>query len=233
VRCTVASHSSGMPLGRLSVLSRTVTNGKSPGTVTPYAYGSKYTARDRTSVYPLIKQKQHNARSKLHQRPRGGGDGRLSPTFRTSRRGVATFAPSVISSAVGRNVRHESYSNARSSRPLAKPKIKLLSNSTSHPSCSSSSGKPGVCDKCDGKHDTGSCPHFRKKRENHPDALRRKATGIGGGGRPEILRKGRVVSQPPDGSCLFHSMSYGLQDGSHASSLRREIMCFIERNPGT
>lgn len=39
-----------------------------------------------------------------------------------------------------------------------------------------------------------------------------------------------VVSQPPDGSCLFHALSYGLDDGSDASSLRREIGEYIARN---
>ena len=37
------------------------------------------------------------------------------------------------------------------------------------------------------------------------------------------LRTARVVRQPGDGSCLFHSLSYGLKDGSNASSLRREV----------
>jgi hypothetical protein len=37
--------------------------------------------------------------------------------------------------------------------------------------------------------------------------------------------------KPGDGSCLFHSMSYGLQDGSSASSLRSSICEFIRKNP--
>mmetsp|Transcript_116850 Transcript_116850/g.330596 ORF Transcript_116850/g.330596 Transcript_116850/m.330596 type:complete len:426 (-) Transcript_116850:120-1397(-) len=40
-----------------------------------------------------------------------------------------------------------------------------------------------------------------------------------------------IVSQPPDGSCLFHSLSYGLDDGSDAASLRTEISDFIALNP--
>ena len=32
-------------------------------------------------------------------------------------------------------------------------------------------------------------------------------------------------------SCLFHSLSYGLRDGSAAHSLRRQVATFIEQNP--
>jgi len=41
----------------------------------------------------------------------------------------------------------------------------------------------------------------------------------------------KVVPQPGDGSCLFHSLSYGLADRSSASSLRKEICGFIAKNP--
>eukprot|EP00927_Polykrikos_kofoidii_P022939 TRINITY_DN21274_c0_g1_i2.p1 TRINITY_DN21274_c0_g1~~TRINITY_DN21274_c0_g1_i2.p1 ORF type:complete len:441 (+),score=64.96 TRINITY_DN21274_c0_g1_i2:28-1323(+) len=41
----------------------------------------------------------------------------------------------------------------------------------------------------------------------------------------------RIVSQPPDGSCLFHSLSFGLGDGSDAAALRLEISTFIAENP--
>lgn len=41
----------------------------------------------------------------------------------------------------------------------------------------------------------------------------------------------RVVPQPGDGSCLFHSLSYGLADRSSASSLRKEICSFLAKNP--
>lgn len=43
--------------------------------------------------------------------------------------------------------------------------------------------------------------------------------------------KVRVVPQPGDGSCLFHSLSYGLPDRSSASTLRKEICAFIAKNP--
>jgi len=47
-----------------------------------------------------------------------------------------------------------------------------------------------------------------------------------------ILRSAKVVKQPGDGSCLFHSMTYGLgSDGTSATQLRREIARFLEDNP--
>lgn len=92
--------------------------------------------------------------------------------------------------------------------------------------------KPLCCDKCDGKHETDLCPHYKKKRENHPDAQRSKKH-MGGLSRlpGSVLRNGRVVRQPGDGSCLFHSLSYGLPSSSNASKLRSEICSFIASNP--
>lgn len=40
-----------------------------------------------------------------------------------------------------------------------------------------------------------------------------------------------VVAQPTDGSCLFHSLAYGLDDGSDAASLRLDISNYIAGNP--
>lgn len=41
----------------------------------------------------------------------------------------------------------------------------------------------------------------------------------------------RVTTQPPDGSCLFHSLSAGLSDGGDASLLRLQISKYILDNP--
>ena len=89
-----------------------------------------------------------------------------------------------------------------------------------------------VCDKCDGKHATDNCPYFKKPREAHPDATSR---GKGLGSIPSTLpgatlRNARVIHQPGDGSCLFHSLSYGLKD-TNASTLRNEICNYIINNP--
>ena len=68
------------------------------------------------------------------------------------------------------------------------------------------------CDRCDGPHASDVCPHFRKSRDAHPDAQRGAGGGLGslGGNVPLRLRRGRVVPQPGDGSCLFHSLRFGL-----------------------
>jgi len=57
----------------------------------------------------------------------------------------------------------------------------------------------------------------------------------GKAGQPErdvpVVKSARVVPQPGDGSCLFHSLSYGLTGRSQGKSLRREICDFIADNP--
>jgi len=89
-----------------------------------------------------------------------------------------------------------------------------------------------VCDKCDGKHATESCPYYKKPRESHPDAQKGSKRLGGVSTLPgATIRNGRVVRQPGDGSCLFHSLSYGLKDGSSAGTLRRQICAFIVDNP--
>lgn len=94
------------------------------------------------------------------------------------------------------------------------------------------SSKPLCCDKCDGKHETDACPYFRKSRENHPDAKRGAKDKLGGTSLlpGSFITNARVARQPGDGSCLFHSMSYGLKQGN-ASRLRAEICSFIQKNP--
>lgn len=98
---------------------------------------------------------------------------------------------------------------------------------------STPAGKHNVerCDACDGPHRTDLCPLYKgKARDNHKDARggRPKDIGAGSGGN-FTLSKGREVRMPGDGSCLFHSLCYGLGKGS-AHSLRQEIAGFISRN---
>ena len=96
----------------------------------------------------------------------------------------------------------------------------------------SSGGSILCCDKCDGKHETDDCPYYKKKRDPHPDAQKNYWKKLGGTSTlpGAILKDARVVRQPGDGSCLFHSLSYGLQDRSNASSLRAELCSFIRKN---
>jgi len=98
----------------------------------------------------------------------------------------------------------------------------------------SSLSKNGVCDKCDGKHPTSACPHFKKPRENHKDAWANYGKGalhvMGSGGGNFVLRNAKLVKQPADGSCLFHSLCVGLANRD-AEGLRRELARFVAQNP--
>lgn len=93
------------------------------------------------------------------------------------------------------------------------------------------------CEKCDGKHETDHCPFYKKRREDHPDAQRRKHIGSVSSLPGAWLRTARVIPQPGDGSCLFHSISYGASHSmecSHsAKSLRQLVVKFINKNPST
>ena len=72
-----------------------------------------------------------------------------------------------------------------------------------------------------------------KKRDDHPDAKKGVGKSIGeGSGGDFVLKNAKVVTQPGDGNCLFHSLCYGLGDNSTASGLRRAIAKFVEQNPG-
>mmetsp|Transcript_10816 Transcript_10816/g.24481 ORF Transcript_10816/g.24481 Transcript_10816/m.24481 type:complete len:230 (-) Transcript_10816:124-813(-) len=90
-----------------------------------------------------------------------------------------------------------------------------------------------VCDKCDGKHLDADCPFFAKARESHRDA--RSWSHLCCASKParagQVLQNPRIVRQPGDGSCLFHSLAYGLGQKSQGSALRREIAMYIMRNP--
>lgn len=103
-------------------------------------------------------------------------------------------------------------------------------------SAAGSSASSVTCDRCDGKHHTDRCPHYNKDREKHKDAWvnygrRGDPKAMGGCGGNFVLKSARVVRQPGDGSCLFHSLSHGLQGMTSGQSLRREIAGFVQQNP--
>jgi len=126
----------------------------------------------------------------------------------------------------------------KNSRSISHQPPPRLSSKTLQTRASSMTGTgsypKGTCDKCDGAHPTDSCPIYKKKREDHPDAWRnfgrKTPLEMGKGGGNFKLRSARVISQPGDGNCLFHSMAHSLP-GARASSLRREIAEFIKENP--
>jgi len=133
---------------------------------------------------------------------------------------------------------HEKYAGATSTMAI-NTSCTNASTSASSGNNSSRGGEKVVCDKCDGAHATASCPHFKKAREAHPDAQRRRVTNLGADGGSAFLRNPRVKSQPGDGSCLFHSMAWGLarcgrlesNGGGGAHQLRHNISKFWLNNP--
>lgn len=101
------------------------------------------------------------------------------------------------------------------------------------------------CDKCDGPHDTSVCPHFNGPRDEHQDAWSHYSKAAASGHAhhkarecvaPRSLPRGAasVVRMPGDGSCLFHSIAYGLgafgcqEDGY---SIRQRVSNFIAQKP--
>lgn len=94
-----------------------------------------------------------------------------------------------------------------------------------------------VCEKCDGSHTASSCPHYRKQRGSHPDEIRAavgKRSIFSDSGRTFVLRRDacRVVRQPGDGSCLFHSLAYSSSSNRRGSAqrTRRAIAAYIADN---
>ena len=102
--------------------------------------------------------------------------------------------------------------------------------------CARPAEPPPTCDACDGPHRTDACPYFKKARDDHPDAKvgsgKKSLFGSTMKGPAEVLQghAARVIRQPGDGSCLFHSLAHGLRNGTSAGALRREIADFIEAN---
>ena len=79
---------------------------------------------------------------------------------------------------------------------------------------------------------TGHDVHDHK--ENHKDAWANYGKGalnvMGSGGGNFVLRNAKLVKQPADGSCLFHSLCVGLANRD-AEGLRRELARFVAQNP--
>ena len=91
-----------------------------------------------------------------------------------------------------------------------------------------------VCDRCDGGHETAQCPHFPRERPDHPDARSRPSSTQRAAEAATVLLSGaRVVPQPGDGNCLFHSLAHGLGGGASALALRAEVAAFIGSHAAT
>jgi len=108
----------------------------------------------------------------------------------------------------------------------------------------------GPCDRCDGAHHALDCPHFgphkghkawtprSRGREDHQDAWANLDTGQAdeASAPAEVVIRGKQVRQPGDGTCLYHSMAFGLRRaglvdaGFTGHDLRREIADWCEAN---
>ena len=142
-----------------------------------------------------------------------------------------TFADRV-ESAMAKRVEAQSRSPV-GSRPLASPRVTFTERPK--PKTPASSTKELKCDKCDGPHATEDCPFFKGDRDDHPDARNRAPhEGLGSDGGRAVLRQARVVRQPGDGSCLFHSLAHGLRDARVADydhrRLRQALMDWLARH---
>ncbi len=160
-------------------------------------------------------------------------------TYEHGRRVAVSPAPSPALSATPPT--HVAVSPALSPAPSATPPTHGSSKSAAPvpgrqavagPAPTDSKGKKLCCDACDGPHLTAECPLYKgKAREKHKDGQKGKPKEIGSGtGGNFVLSKAKEVRMPPDGSCLFHSLCYGLGMSS-APSLRKEIANFIAKNP--
>ena len=153
----------------------------------------------------------------------------------TTTKVIKTKCPSPTYYNNNNNNTHENNNsyNTRSNSKLNSQIFEQDESNNTNTNTNTNDKKKLCCDKCDGKHETSQCPYFKKDREDHPDAQKNAYKKIGGVSNlpGSIFYNARLVRQPGDGSCLFHSMSYGLRDGSNASKLRSELCRFIASNP--
>eukprot|EP00940_MAST-03C_sp_MAST-3C-sp2_P003189 g3189.t1 len=97
------------------------------------------------------------------------------------------------------------------------------------------------CDACDGPHETDDCPQYSKRGIQMAKKLmkaRRSGKQLmddisdGSGGYFVLPHsETRVVRQPGDGSCLFHSLAHGLGSRVSGHRLRKEISAHVRSHP--
>jgi len=77
------------------------------------------------------------------------------------------------------------------------------------------------------------CAQYGQRSEGlgASDTLANGAASAHGRETLSKLVLGRVVAQPADGSCLFHSIAYGLNNGTTGDELRKQIVAFIRQYP--
>lgn len=103
--------------------------------------------------------------------------------------------------------------------------------------CRSSTPLVAKCDRCDGCHLSAECPHFRRPRDEHRDAqpmplAERPPPSTSA---PAIIHRGKLIKQPGDGSCLYHSIVSGLQrlrlPRPTAANLRKQLAAWARVHP--
>eukprot|EP00939_MAST-03C_sp_MAST-3C-sp1_P000705 g705.t1 len=112
------------------------------------------------------------------------------------------------------------------------------------------------CDACDGPHLTDKCPKYSKKGiAMAKNLMSKRRKGLSGNLMDDLSQGSggyfvlssfstRVVRQPGDGSCLFHSLAHGLAATASSSSfysrrskkksgygLRQEICSYLRKHP--
>ena len=222
----------GDPAATTSIQRLSARSAAAPSAIPRLTQGSTVNPRGVAANRPL------ETRNPFEAARSGALGSRSSLEGRIGSRGVGTVGGRIGSYAGEGRVGSRDGTVARAGAPVASRASAPASTAPQPATASAPAGAPAgklVCDKCDGNHPTNQCPWFKKAREKHKDAdpaTAKKQLGMSSG-PPEILSVGavRVTRQPGDGSCLFHSLCFGLKDGSTAHVLRRQICSFIEQNP--
>lgn len=157
-------------------------------------------------------------RAKLEAQPRRRTRSAQPETSRVAHRAATQKATAIANLA-------DSPSRLQRSRSGAPPPLRAPADKTVE------------CDKCGEDHESSKCPHFKKGRCKHADAWSHygkseSSATSASRDRPVILQNARIVPQPGDGSCLFHSLCFGLQENITAQELRKEVSAYIAKHSG-
>ncbi|KAK3236700.1 hypothetical protein CYMTET_53176 [Cymbomonas tetramitiformis] len=199
----------------------------SPGAVVPLPWPPSSQGQERTATAVAEDKRLHPGARSKGSRP---GTPSRSPRMTKDETEVPPSRSPGGASIISRfTTRFTSAAPSENNSSEGTPSRRTSQSAAAAVSTAAPTGKL-CCDKCDGPHETDLCPIYKKPREDHPDAQKGKGPSMGGDGGNFVLKNARVVRQPGDGSCMFHSLSHGLSNMTSASTLRREIAGFIEKN---
>ena len=85
---------------------------------------------------------------------------------------------------------------------------------------------PLSCDKCGEAHSTESCPEYKRKRDDHPDAVQSPPPGAVEEAKnfPDIVAT--VLPKDKDGHCLFRALG-GFRKGSNGTPQTLQLLTAI------